>query len=826
MRRIKSIGDVAAGAQTIVCVVDQVDVGSLTGWAFDPTHPEEPVRLHFVVDGIEVGKAVCDLLRGELGAAGFPVKLGFRMPIPEQFVDGRRHRLELRARQYPRAPLSFVYNGQLRQFLEFSEGVRPAVWSRVDDVEGAAIVGWVLRESPSGDLRGGDTVMLLCPEELVGYAKADRYRPDVAGERNADAFCGFRFVLPTRYRRPRPQTFRILLLPERIELSGSPIVTSFIQDVQARKAAELMETIERLEKDIGDVRRLAKNLLPQAPYTVDEYEEWARLYFDGLRARTPAPRTDSLISILCPTYCPLLSDFTAAVESVIAQTYANWELIIVDDGSRRPDLRAQMRAFAARDPRIRVISRRSNGGISRATNTALAAARGAWVVFFDHDDVLVDVALQTMLAYAESTSAHLLFSDEDKIDAKGHLTEPHFKPDWNHRLLLGNNYLGHLVMTRREILTRIRPLNPEYDGAQDHDLLLRLTEVVEAQQIRHVPEVLYHWRKAGGSTAASLRAKPYAIEAGLAAVRGYIERRGCPAVVSNLCDSTLYRVSWQFEAEPRIAIVVPFKDAAAETRRCISALLETTGYPNFRILLVDNWSTEPDSLALVNEVTGDKRVQVLRVEEQFNYSRLNNRAIAETDAEFVVLHNNDVFHSDPHWLRRLLNEALWDSQVAIVGAKLLYASGSVQHAGVVLGLMGVAGHLHNGFPGDAPGYAGRAILTQEMSAVTGACMLVRRSVFREMGGLDEALAVAFNDVDFCLRARAAGYKVIFAADCVAEHRESLSRGADDQPLKEARFRDECRLMQERWGELLQRDAYYSRHFDLDGEPLRDLRDPE
>ena len=454
-----------------------------------------------------------------------------------------------------------------------------------------------------------------------------------------------------------------------------------------------------------------------------------------------------------------------------------------------------------------------NQGISAATNTGIAAATGAWVAFFDHDDLLVDVALEAMLLAALNAGARAAYSDEDKVDGLGILSEPHLKTDWNYRLLLTNNYACHLLMIEAGTLRELGPLRAAYDGAQDHDLLLRLSELLPAQAICHVPEILYHWRKSKGSTAAAGSAKGYAAEAGRQAILDHLARRGLPATVAAPRGSTLYDVRWEFRAEPKVSILIPFRDQAETTRRCLECILGRTQYGNFEVVLIDNWSTKPETAAFLAEASRDPRVRVAGIEEDFNYSRLNNLAAARLDSDFLLFMNNDVFVDGADWMRLMVNEALADPHVAAVGVKLTYPNNTVQHAGVVLGVGGVADHMFRYYPRDAVGYCFRAVCAQDLSAVTAACMLCRTEAFRAVGGFDEdKLPVAFNDVDLCLRLGQAGWRIVMTPAVVAEHHESLSRGDDLSDQNLSRFYGENQVMWDRWGGLIRDDPFYNQHF--------------
>jgi GT2 family glycosyltransferase len=515
-----------------------------------------------------------------------------------------------------------------------------------------------------------------------------------------------------------------------------------------------------------------------------------------------------------PAYKTNLAHLTAAIESVREQTYENWELIIADDGSRDRGMCACLRNYAAIDKRIKCLFSGQNRGVSAATNSAIRKAKGAYVVLFDHDDLMVRVALEAMTRKALKTGAKVVYSDEDKIDAFGAFGEPNLKPDWNYRLLLGNNYVCHLLMVDRALLRRVGLLRPEYDGAQDHDLVLRLSEKCAPEQIVHLPEILYHWRRTVTSTAACDEAKPYAIEAGRRAVADHLARRGfSEARVTPIDKSTRYKVAWGLLDQPSVTVIVPFKDQIATTRRCLESLLASTHWVDWQVVMVDNGSVTPDAKAFCREIARDPHVAVMRVDDAFNYSRLNNLAARKHPADYYVFLNNDVFLEQTDWLRVLMDEALADPKVAIVGAKLLYPNGTVQHAGVVLGVGGVADHVFRGLPADHPGYAYRAKCAQQYSAVTAACMLCRAEAFMEVGGFDERdLLVAYNDVDLCLKVGRRGWRVVWTPELVAEHHESMSRGDDISGEKAQRFFFENHVMLDRWRDAIDNDPHYNPHF--------------
>jgi GT2 family glycosyltransferase len=820
--------------------VEAITHAGLKGWIFDPATPDRPVVLHLAVDGEPVASAGCDEPREDVQAAGIPrTDVGYTLAIPRQFLDGEPHS----------AALSLA-DGQLVGLLN-SAGQRRASWSftlepiellgRVDGFHDANITGWVLvvdHRNGTQDVR--NQLVIVNHGQPVAQITADLFRPDVAAAIACDPHCGFSFIPPAEFCSGQTVEFRFIVLPYGRELPGSPLSVTLPSRDDEAKLERLLGKTDFLLAQLWEMRQQLKAMMSAAAYNLENYEAWAEHYFARLRRRCGAAAENArlhagrgapidaaarrlLVSVICPVYRPRLEDFEGAVASVRAQTHQNWELIIVDDASGSAELAERIRQLGQVEPRIKPIFGKRNGGISAASNLGLRASTGDYVAFLDHDDVLVEAALELMTDAAARTGAKVLYSDEDKIDADGRLCEPHLKPDWNYRLLLSFNYVCHLLMVERAHLRKLRGLRSAYDGAQDFDLVLRLAEITEPAQFAHVAEVLYHWRRSGGSTAAASANKAYAVEAGRRAIADHLARRGLPAEVRPKPEISWYDVSWRFTAEPEVTLIIPYREHIAMTRACVEAILDRTAYGNYRIILVDNWSTSPESFTFAEELRVEPRVTILRVPEKFNFSRLNNLAVKEAASEYVLFMNNDVTIRDLLWLRRMVDEALADERVAIVGIKLLYPDGTVQHAGTVLGAGGVGDHAHRGLAGDDPGYFGRAVCAQDLSAVTAACMLCRRKAFTAVGGFDEReLAVAFNDVDLCLKIRAAGYRIVWTAATGALHAESWSRGSDFRPEHQVRFFQEHQTMIERWGPVLARDPFYNPHFSRDRGTYRDL----
>ena len=700
----------------------------------------------------------------------------------------------------------------------------------VDGLVQGTLRGWAVRQDHGTTVKQGSVDVLVSHEGIeVGRVKSDKHRADVAKALGCDPHCGFMFRPPARFRDGRSYTFEFKFATTGESLEGSPVSFAYPAHLPETRVARLHNVIEDMSTQLWRLRRELKDLISErVVFTLADYDPWARQYHAALRHRRrqtpwPANRAQPLVSILCPVYRPRMTDFIAAVESVLAQTYSNWELILVDDCSKSKEVTEAIQEFCAKDPRVRAIPQKKNTGISSATNTAIAAAKGEYIALFDHDDLLLDVAVEIMMEAALKTSAKMLYSDEDKIDDLGRYSDPNLKSNWNYRLALGQNYVCHFLVVEATTLRAVGPLRSEYDGAQDHDLVLRLSECLNPTHIVHVPEVVYHWRKTPGSTAVALSAKSYAVDAGARAVRDHLRRQGREVNVSLTAKATSYRVEWGFQNEPSVTIIIPFKEQIDLTKRCLDSILKVTSYKNLKVILVDNWSTSRESAAFTARAQKHGQVKVIRVEEPFNFSRLNNIACLQSSSEFFVFMNNDVFVEQPNWLRLLVDEALADQAVGAVGAKLVYPDRTVQHGGVILGVTGVGDHANRGQKIDDPFYMGRSLCAQEFSAVTGALMLCRANAFQKVKGFDEAdLSVAFNDVDLCLKLRCAGFKVIYCPDVVAEHHESASRGDDMSDVHLGRFVYEEKVMLTRWGPEIQDDPFYNPNFSRSGGIFQEL----
>lgn len=553
--------------------------------------------------------------------------------------------------------------------------------------------------------------------------------------------------------------------------------------------------------------------------TTDLYQQWITKN-ENLEFRTVKSDLDSFtlrpkISIVVPVYDPDERFLIECIESVIAQTYENWELCLADDNSTKDYVRKVMTDYAAKDHRIKTVFREEHGHISAASNSALGIATGEWIALLDNDDRLHPHALYHVVkAIDEKPETELVYSDEDKLDQHGHRTEPHFKSDWNLDLLYSQNYVSHLGVYRSDLVRKIGGFRLGVEGSQDYDLLLRYSREIDHTNVVHIPRVLYHWRMVGGSTAFATDGKSYTTDAGIKALKDHFEALKQDVTVEQGKHLNTYKVNWVVQGEPLVSLIIPTHNGREITKQAIDSILDKTTYRNFEILLVDNNSDDPSMLAYFDEIGQHKQVTVLRYPYPFNFSAINNFAVQHASGEIVGLINNDVEVITPEWLTEAISHAQRDD-VGCVGAMLYYPDETIQHAGIIVGLGGVAGHSHKHFLRGNNGYFYRLKLVQNFSAVTAACLWVRKEVFNAVGGLNEKdLTVAFNDVDFCLKVQAAGYRNVWTPYAELYHHESISRGAEDTPEKIARFEKEIDYMKETWGTHIKRDPHYSQNLTL------------
>ena len=552
---------------------------------------------------------------------------------------------------------------------------------------------------------------------------------------------------------------------------------------------------------------------------VEQYDRLSDEDRQAFRCAIKRFRSRPLISVLLPVYNTNPAHLERAVQSVIGQLYPRWELCISDDASTDPAVREILEGARKSDSRVKVTYRDKNGHIATNSNSALELATGDYVGVLDHDDELAEHAL---FWFADEIQKHpdaaIIYCDEDKLDTEGLRSAPLFKPDWNPALITAQNYVCHLTMYRRSLLERAGGFRAGFEGSQDHDLLLRCADLVEPGQFRHIPRVLYHWRSHAGSTASEigLEGKPYAWEAGARAIREHLQRRGIKAAVRPAAGQ-FYQVDYPCPSPPpRVTVIIPTALKLDFVQRCMTSVLRRTTYPNVEfIITTDRQRLQAAAQqGFVEKLKADPRVRLLIYDEQpFNYSRTNNRAVRDSDAPIVCFLNDDVEVITTDWLEKLVARVV-QSGVGAVGAMLYYPTDTIQHAGVILGMGGVAGHPFLNLPRGSKGYYGRAILEQDLSCVTAACMVMRREAFDAAGGFDEELAIAFNDVALCIRLRQNGWRILWTPAVEMYHHESTSVGKHNAPHRRALFQQEVALMRERWGDLLDADPFFNPNLSL------------
>lgn len=526
-----------------------------------------------------------------------------------------------------------------------------------------------------------------------------------------------------------------------------------------------------------------------------------------------------LISILMPVYNTPIPFLKAAIQSVLEQVYPHWELCIADDASSKPDVREILDEYAAQDSRIKVVYRHKNGHIAAASNSALAEATGDYIALLDHDDRLAPEALYEVVSLLnQHPEADMIYSDEDKLNEQEQRVQPFFKPEWCPDSFLSRMYTCHLGVYRRRLVQQVGSFRLGYEGSQDYDLVLRLTE--QTNRIFHIPKVLYHWRIHDASTASGQAQKSYSKEAAKQALADACERRGEPiqAVATNPAFPGVYVVRYKITEYKPVSIIIPTRDLGDILDRCLQSIFEKSTYPNYEVVLIDNGSEDIETLTIITEwqQREPERFSCYPLDIPFNYSTINNIAVSKARGDYLLFLNNDVEVITPDWIEAMVEQVQRPS-IGAVGSLLLYPDHTVQHAGVVLGIGGVAGHSHKYFPINHPGYFSQLVSVNNYSAVTAACLMCRRTVFEQAGGFDESLAVAFNDVDLCLKIKQLGYENVYLPHVVLYHHESKSRGIEDTLQKQRRFRQEIEVIQRKWEDLLEQDPCYSLHLTRDRE---------
>ena len=561
-----------------------------------------------------------------------------------------------------------------------------------------------------------------------------------------------------------------------------------------------------------------------------KYEDWIK-YYDTISLKDKLEiikqieslKYRPLFSILMPVYNTDPFFLRQALDSIINQIYENWELCIADDNSTNIEVKKILKEYEEKDNRIKIVYREENGHISRASNSALDLVVGEYTALMDHDDLLPSHALYMIVNELNKCGCtiDLIYTDEDKIDGDNKRYDPYFKMDWNETLIYSQNFVAHLGVYRTSILKKIGGFRDGFEGSQDYDMLLRFLKETNSNKILHIPHILYHWRIFKGNSTFSTDNHKVSDTSAYKALSEHFNDVNKNVEILQIED---FPGSWRIKKNisdfyPKVSLIIPTRDRFEILKNCVDGLNNNTDYDDFEIIIVDNESKEKATLEYFNEIREIPRVKILRIEGEFNYSKLNNLAVKEAKGKYLVFMNNDLEIINSYWLKEMIS-TFYDSNIGIVGAKLYYKNDKIQHAGCVTGIYGVAGHIHRHWDKKSPGYFGRLLLQHEVSAVTGACLAISKEIFEEVSGFDEEkLKVSYNDVDLCLKVKNKGYKIIFNPNIELYHLESISRGQDIEKEKRELNRTERREMISRYGKNLKYDPYYNPNLSLDNEDL-------
>lgn len=542
------------------------------------------------------------------------------------------------------------------------------------------------------------------------------------------------------------------------------------------------------------------------PFDIEEYNEWIVKHeiHDEVKKLDYNPK----ISIIVPVYNAPINYLEECIDSVIDQNYENWELCIADDKSTDPEVKKTLEKYKKKDKRIKVVYRKENGNISKATNSAFDIATGEYIALLDNDDVLTKDALyEVAKVINKDKTTDFIYTDEDKLNPEGRRCDPYFKADFSPDTLLSNNYICHLTVFKKSLLDEVGGERSEYDGAQDYDLFLRLTE--KAKKIVHIPRILYHWRIIPGSTSENISAKPKAVDAGKRAIEAALKRRKIKGTVDSSNNDGTYIVSYEIKNNPKISIIIPTRDYADTLETCLKSIYKKSTYKNYEIIIIDNNSQEQETFDLFEKYKkAHKNFKVLRLECEFNYSYINNEAVKQATGDYILLLNNDTEVITEDWLEKMVMYAS-RPHIGAVGAKLLYPDNTIQHGGMIIGINGVASHAYINMPRTYGGQFGRLKAPFNYGGVTAACLMVEKKKYNEVGGLEEELKVNFNDVDFNMKLTKKGYYNVFLPQVELYHYESKSRGLDISKEKRQRTQNETTYMLNKWGKELTQDKFYN-----------------
>ena len=548
------------------------------------------------------------------------------------------------------------------------------------------------------------------------------------------------------------------------------------------------------------------------------YGPWYEAYIPDEEAlekqRKHKFKEEPLISVVVPAYRTPKLFLCQMMDSLLAQTYSNWELCIANGSPEDEDMQKALKEYTGKDARIRFLNLKENLGIAENTNQAFQMAQGEFIGLLDHDDLLAPNALYEIVsAINREPQTDAVYTDEDKVTTNlDEHFQPHLKPDFNLDLLRSNNYICHFFVVRCSIVEKVGGFRREFDGAQDYDFIFRCVE--EARKVTHVPEILYHWRTHKSSTADNPASKMYAFDAGKRAIEAHLMRTGTKGIVSHTPDLGFYRVQYPVQEKPLVSIIIPNKDEKETLQKCLESIRKSTDYKNYEIIIVENNSTTDEIFDYYKELSREPDIRLLRWKKDFNYSAINNFGAKHAKGDYLLFLNNDITVITPEWMSEMLG-VCERPEVGAVGVKLLYPDNTIQHAGCVVGMGGIAGHMFVDMPAQRTGYLHKASILQDMSAVTAACMMVKKSVFEMAGGFTEELSVAFNDVDLCLKIGKCGYLVVYAPYAKLYHMESKTRGAEDNKAKVRRFQTEIEYMRCHWIDILKNgDPNYNKNLSL------------
>lgn len=633
-------------------------------------------------------------------------------------------------------------------------------------------------------------------------------------EYEVEARCGFHIEL-----HPIPQQKVYLLMRAEEERLVKVIETSALLQKKKKISNLVQKGMDYLQYNgMGAfVQKSFKKVVDTKDRSIP-YSKWIQKHLPSPKELEEQKKYQFLyrpkISIVIPLYRTPEKYLCEMIDSVLNQSYSNWELCLSDGSGEDSPLTQLLKQYEKKDSRIKVVYNNRQLHIAENTNEAIKIATGDFIAFSDHDDLLTpDAMFHVAKAVNENMELEVLYSDEDKVSAGNKFMQPHMKPDFNIDLLRTVNYICHLFVVKKTMIEKVGMLRPEFDGAQDYDFILRCVEATN--RIYHIPRILYHWRFFEGSTAENPESKLYAFEAGKRAIEAHYERVGIRAEVMQGEFLGLYRTRYIRDKDPLVSILIPNKDHTDDLDRCIRSIEEKSTYHNYEYIIIENNSDQEETFAYYKKLQEENpKAHVVYWDGEFNYSAINNYGVSFANGEYLLLLNNDVEVINADWLEEMLGYCMRDD-VGIVGARLYYPDDTIQHAGVVIGFGGIAGHAFVQQKRGTTGYCHRIICAQDYSAVTAACMMVKKSVFEEVGGLTEELKVAFNDVDFCMKVRQAGKLVVYNPYVELYHYESKSRGLEDTPEKVARFNSEIKKFSERWPEILKNgDPYYNPNLTL------------